>query len=392
LLTSTVLTQAVVKSTGTVKATVKTPVTPTKTATVASGPPKASVKIGIKASVPKATTTDTHTAKHEDDLAAIPKALKLPGSCPGVTAFPLLKTYERPRAYQKAPFCPGLASGCCTNESLGLMKTNWISWVANTSSFFWSLAKIAPAAAVLLNSQKSQIKCGGTGLSTDHPIKISNGPAIRILQAVISAGAKTSGSVGVKVKVDPKVSVNVTKATDAVKSSAAAAGGAVKDAVIKTGDAVVKVTKEVAESVHNIKNTVRVALGKTMKFSNLGRPINFMEGTICHAKFQKAWKDVMDFTAMRASGFDYALKCFKSLEKINASAVCAVCDNKNEVAFKNKSKLSITQASIQEFSDSCAPFLEYIKASFGPAISIADYVASVDSSMAGHAAKLQAQY
>lgn len=240
---------------------------------------------------------------------------------------------------------------------------------------------------MLLNSQKSQIACGGTGLSTDHPIKITKGPAVRILQA-ISGSAK----VGVKVKVNPKVSANVTKAADAVKTAAAAATKIVKGAVIKTGDAVVKVSKEVAESVHNIKNTVRVALGKDMKFSNQGKPIDFLKGTACHAKFQKAWLDTMNFTAMRAHGFDYALKCFKSLEKISASAICAICDNKNEVAFKDKSKLSVSPGSLQEFSESCAPFLEYIKASFGPALSIADYVVSVDSSMASFAAKLEAQY
>merc|ERR1711935_1160580 len=153
--------------------------------------------------------------------------------------------------------------------------------------------------------------------------------------------------------------------------------------------AISKGIKATTDAVKAIKNKVRIALNQGMKFTNMGKPSDYMNGTPCAAKFLAAWGLNMKFLAMRNNAYDYGLKCVAALSQVRSSTICAACDNTNEKNFKTSSALNVSEDSLQLLSDSCAPFVEFLvgHSQVGPLVAI--YAASVDATLEPLVAKFK---
>merc|ERR1711935_96322 len=153
--------------------------------------------------------------------------------------------------------------------------------------------------------------------------------------------------------------------------------------------AISKGIKATTDAVKAIKNKVRIALNQGMKFTNMGKPSDYMNGTPCAAKFLAAWGLNMKFLAMRNNAYDYGLKCVAALSQVRSSTICAACDNTNEKNFKTSLALNVSEDSLQLLSDSCAPFVEFLvgHSQVGPLVAI--YAASVDATLEPLVAKFK---
>merc|ERR1711935_146013 len=153
--------------------------------------------------------------------------------------------------------------------------------------------------------------------------------------------------------------------------------------------AISKGIKATTDAVKAIENKVRIALNQGMKFTNMGKPSDYMNGTPCAAKFLAAWGLNMKFLAMRNNAYDYGLKCVAALSQVRSSTICAACDNTNEKNFKTSSALNVSEDSLQLLSDSCAPFVEFLvgHSQVGPLVAI--YAASVDATLEPLVAKFK---
>lgn len=201
-------------------------------------------------------------------------------------------------------------------------------------------------------------------------------------KATVNIKANTS-KIGADIKATTaKIGAEVNKATVKI-------GAAVEGAAKNTQEAISKGIKATTDAVKAIKNKVRIALNQGMKFTNMGKPSDYMNGTPCAAKFLAAWGLNMKFLAMRNNAYDYGLKCVAALSQVRSSTICAACDNTNEKNFKTSSALNVSEDSLQLLSDSCAPFVEFLvgHSQVGPLVAI--YAASVDATLEPLVAKFK---
>jgi hypothetical protein len=376
LATSTVSAQSKVKATvkvPTVKATVKVPTVkatvkvPTVKATVGGSIGGSSKTITHPVSSGKASTGVSGGASIKVKIPSISlggsdstktaAGVDLTGSCPHAKTMGFVASAKPvASAGLNLKFCTGLASTCCTPESINAYGDSWVKYTKDLSHVMWSIAKTNTAAANLISNLK-------TGFGDAAPAR-AKAATKRILQSVVakapavkaSVAGSASGSVGVK------ATVPTVKATVKVPTVKATVGGSIKGSTktithpVSSGKTSGSLTIGGSTKTTG-KTSIKISLGSSSKASvgpntwNASSPAN-------QALFAAAWNYTMKYSQYSSSVFTHAQACYRAILNLKASLACAACDNKNAANFATDS-VTVTAADTTDVETECSAFAAF---------------------------------